>query len=309
MSSTIHRRRWLFQAGAGLLTTSIAGSLLAAPAKKKILFFTKSAGFEHSVIKLGPGGKPSHADKILTEIAKDYDVVCSKDGRLFDPDKIGEFDAFVFETTGDLTKEGTDKTPPMSKEGEQAFYDAIKSGKGFVGLHCATDTFGHHRGKGADDPYIQLIGGEFISHGPQQNAKLRVADKAFPGAKSFGGGDSFEITDEWYSLININPDLHVIYAQVCEGMNGWEYDRPDFPQTWARMHGKGRVFYSSMGHREDVWANEKFQGMLLGGLDWATGKVDADVKPNIESATPGYAVVPKRPLPQVKKKAAAKKKA
>jgi type 1 glutamine amidotransferase len=91
-------------------------------------------------------------------------------------------------------------------------------------------------------------------------------------------------------------------------MTGWEYHRANYPQTWARMHGKGRVFYSSMGHREDVWANEKFQTLLLGGLDWITGKVDADVTTNIKTATPGYAEVPKRPAAPAKK-ATAKKKA
>ena len=54
------------------------------------------------------------------------------------------------------------------------------------------------------------------------------------------------------------------------------YERPNFPETWARMHGKGRVFYTSMGHREDVWENPLYQGLLLGALGWATGKVDAE---------------------------------
>ena len=66
------------------------------------------------------------------------------------------------------------------------------------------------------------------------------------------------------------------------------YQRPPFPETWARMHGKGRVFYTSMGHREDVWENPKYQGLLIGALAWATGKVDASVEPNIQQVTPGY---------------------
>ena len=60
------------------------------------------------------------------------------------------------------------RRPPISADGEKAFYDAIRGGKGFIGMHCATDTFGHHppRNKGADDPYIQMIGGEFCSSRP-----------------------------------------------------------------------------------------------------------------------------------------------
>ena len=65
-------------------------------------------------------------------------------------------------------------------------------------------------------------------------------------------------------------------------MKGFEYERPNFPATWARKHEKGRVFYTSMGHREDVWKNPIFQDLLLGGLAWACGNVDADVTPNID---------------------------
>ena len=66
------------------------------------------------------------------------------------------------------------------------------------------------------------------------------------------------------------------------------YHRPNFPETWARMHGKGRVFYTSMGHREDVWENPMYQGLLLGALNWATGQVDADIKPNTSVVTPHF---------------------
>ncbi len=90
----------------------------------------------------------------MTEIGKEhgFEVVASKDGRLFEPDKIGQWDAFVFETTGDLTTPGTDKTPPISADGEKAFYDAIRGGKGFMGMHCATDTFGHHGSRATRGP-------------------------------------------------------------------------------------------------------------------------------------------------------------
>lgn len=297
---SLSRRQILQAAGAAVLGAgawpSFARAQGAGP--KKILFFTKSSGFQHSVITR-KDGKLSHAEAILTEIGKPqgFEIVCSKDGRMFDPDKIGQWDAFVFETTGDLTKPGDHNDgPPMSADGEKALLDAIRDGKGFVGVHCASDTFGHHRGRGADDPYIQMIGGEFYGHGPQQVAKIEIADPAFPGVSAFGTG-SFEINDEWYGNYHLADDLHVILTQVTQGMKGDDYDRPNYPETWARMHGKGRVFYTSMGHREDVWANPKFQSLLLGGLAWATGRVDADVSPNAASVTPGYKELP----PKLKK--------
>jgi type 1 glutamine amidotransferase len=152
-------------------------------------------------------------------------------------------------------------------------------------MHCGTDTF-HSKGDQID-PYIKMIGGEFASHDAQQVAKIQVVDDSFPGVKAFGN-ESFELNDEWYAQKNMADDLHVILVQVTEKMQGPHYKRPNFPETWARMHGKGRVFYTSMGHREDVWSNPKYQGLLLGALGWATGKVDMSVEPNVSKVTPGY---------------------
>ena len=75
---------------------------------------------------------------------------------MFEPDQIGQWDAFVFETTGDLTTPGGDKNPPISPDGEKAFYDAIRGGKGFMGMHCATDTFGHHGPSGTKAPTTRI---------------------------------------------------------------------------------------------------------------------------------------------------------
>jgi type 1 glutamine amidotransferase len=69
-------------------------------------------------------------------------------------------------------------------------------------------------------------------------------------------------------------------------MEGPLDQRPPFPATWARMQGKGRVFYTSLGHREDVWTNDIFQKIVLGGLAWALGNVQADVTPNFRQVTP-----------------------
>jgi type 1 glutamine amidotransferase len=294
MSSGLSRRDLLMAGGAAWLGAGAMNRLLARPqgATKKVLFFIKSAGFPHPVVTQR-GGKPSLAEQILAKAGKEhgFEVVATKDGRMFDPDKIGEWDAFVFETTGNLlTEGGSEKSPAMSPDGEKAFYEAIRNGKGFLGMHCATDTFGQHRKRGADDPYIQMIGGEFNGHGAQQEVEIAIADPKFPGiADGFGrAGESFRILDEWYALRHIADDLHVILVQKTKEMKGPMYQRPDYPMTWARMHGKGRVFYTSMGHREDVWESPMYQGLLLGALGWATGRVEADTEPNVRKVTPHY---------------------
>ena len=83
-------------------------------------------------------------------------------------------------------------------------------------------------------------------------------------------------------------------------MMGVDYQRPNYPSTWARMYGRGRVFYTNLGHRDDVWRSPMFQAIILGGVNWAVGRVDADVTPNIDRVTPQAGVLPVRPPPPAK---------
>ena len=305
----------LVRTGAAALGISLAGLDVAAPAQakmRKVLCFSKSSGFEHSVIKR-KGDELSFAEKILAELGPKHGIefTFSKDGSLFTPESLKKFDAFFFYTTGDLTAPGTDKNPPMASADKAALLEAIKKGKGFIGTHSATDTFhtnepgdreskersGRYQNYGDKaDPYVQMIGAEFIKHGAQQKAPMRVTDPKFPGLTNAGA--SFELHEEWYSLKDFAKNLHVILVQETGGMTGNEYKRPPFPATWARMHGKGRVFYTSMGHREDVWTNPLFQEILFGGISWAVGNVNADVTPNLEKVTPGAAELPPVPAPE-----------
>ena len=261
----------------------------AAPKKQqKILYFTRSAGFEHEAVKV-KDGKPSISDRTLTELGKRYgfEVVCTKDGRVFDGD-LDQYDAIAFYTSGVLTEPNKAKTPPMSPEGKNKLLKAIADGKGFVGFHAATDSF-HSEGPRDQnqtevDPYIAMIGGEFIVHGAQQEAIIRTVSPEFPGVRDFGRVQ--KLKEEWYTLKNFAKDLHVILVEDNEGMKGDCYERPPFPATWARMHGKGRVFYTSFGHRDDIWTNARVQGIIAGGLAWAMGNVTVDVTPNIDKVTP-----------------------
>ena len=165
---------------------------------------------------------------------------------------------------------------------------AVTGGTGFIGFHssCACWRTPGGRAENSDkvDPYIALLGGEFIAHGPQQKATMRVTSPNFPGLE--GVGDAFEFHEEWYALKNFASDLHVILVQETQGMKGDCYQRPPFPSTWARMQGKGRVYFNSMAHREDVWENELFHQIILGGIAWALGNVDVAIPANIHQVTP-----------------------
>ena len=263
------RREMLLASGAALLGVSTfpLGWVAAAEGKKqKLLYFTRSAGYEHfSVAHLG--GKLSRSEMALTEWGQQagFEIVCSKDGAVFDGD-LDQYDGFIFFVTGTLTEPSRKPQPgqPMSAEGKKRFLAAIEAGKAFVGIHSATDAF---RGPGID-PYIAMIGGEFIIHGEMQKAPMKVVSPNFPGVE--GLGQAFSIFDEWYTLHKFAPDLHVILVQETKKMKGKEYQRPSYPATWARRHGKGRVFYTSMGH-EHIWSTRPFRQVLLGGIAWACG--------------------------------------
>lgn len=287
-----------------LLAAAVCGLALhsgsapaAAAGKRKILFFSKSSGFEHSVISW-KNGQPSYAEKVLLDLgAKNgWDFEFSKDGSKFSKDYLAQFDAVFFYTTGDLCSEGTDKQPPMTPEGKQALFDYVKSGKGFIGTHSASDTFhtNNESQKGPDrylnhgdkaDAYVRFLGGEFIKHGKQQDAKNAVTDAKFPGFENVGA--TYGFMEEWYSLKDFTPDIHVLSVIDAPAMTGAEYERPPYPSTWARKEGEGRVWYTAMGHREDVWTNPTFQSILIGGVKWALGDLPAEVPPNLKEVAPG----------------------
>jgi len=280
----------------------------ASAASKKILFFSKSSGFEHSVISW-KNGQPSHAEKVLTELGgkNGWEFTFSKDGSKFSRDYLAQFDAVFFYTTGDLCSPGTDKQPPMTPEGKQALFDYVRSGKGFIGTHSASDTFhtANESQKGQDryvnhgakaDPYVRFLGGEFIKHGAQQVAKNTVIDPKFPGFEN--AGTDFAFQEEWYSLKDFAPDIHVLTVIDAPAMKGLEYQRPPYPTTWARKEGRGRVWFTAMGHREDVWTNPIFQNILVGGVKWALGDVKAEVAPNLMKTAPGAHTNPPFPEPK-----------
>ena len=309
----MHRRTFL-PAVAGLLGLICfelsSGGAPGSPGPRKILFFSKSSGFEHSVISY-KNGKPAHAEKVLTELGEKngWEFTFTKDGSIFTAEGLKPFDAVFFYTTGDLTTPGTDKQPPMPADGKQALIDYIAAGHGFVGTHSASDTFhtANEAKKGPDryvnhgpnaDAYVRFLGGEFIKHGAQQKARMRCVDPKFPGLEKYA--DGFDLHEEWYSLKDFSIDLHVLLVQETDTMKGEEYARPAYPATWIRQQGQGRIFYTSMGHREDVWTNPIFQEILAGGIRYALGDVKADATPNLGKVAPGWEKNPPFPKPKAK---------
>jgi uncharacterized protein len=312
MNSSSSRREFLRvvgEAGAGI---ALANPLFGAK-KKSVLLFTKSSAWEHDVVKT-VHGKPSIVERAIRGLgAKNgFEVTATKDGRIFESDDLYNHDVFFFFTSGDLTKKGTDGNWPMSALGKQALFEAIEHGKGFAGVHAAADTF-HTQPDPPDrsnryiahgeksDPYLRMLGGEFIIHAQDkdprlQTAKVIVNDPKFPGLEGVASPVSFE--EEWYSLKDFAPDIHVILTLDTHGMHGECYQRAPYPVAWARQQGQGRVFYAAMGDRPESWEDVFLLNVVAGGIRWAIRDVDAGIPPNLQAAAPGHAEIPPKSPPE-----------
>ena len=307
----IFSRRQFLQTGviAGTGFALLNGAFTAN--KKSVLVFTKSSGFEHQVVK-NVDGKPSILESAVTALGAKHGfaVTATKDGTVFDSSDFHKYSAVLFFTTGDLTTIGTDRNPAMSPQGKKSLLDSIHGGLGFVGVHAASDTFhtppdtpdnaNRYIAHGEQsDPYIRMLGGEFITHGSTprlQIADIIVNDPKFPGLERVVSPVS--LNDEWYSLKDFRSDLHVVLTLDTKGMTGEPYQRAPYPMTWARMEGNGRVFYTAIGDRPENWSNEFFLNLLGGGIRWTVGDAQASLTQNLTQVAPGYAEIPPKPAPK-----------
>ncbi|MCL2117075.1 MAG: ThuA domain-containing protein [Planctomycetaceae bacterium] len=288
----MQRRDFLATAGLAALTAALPlhKSFGQEKKKAKILYFSRSQGFEHDPVKLINGG-PSVSDKAFAQwgAKNNVEFVCTKDGTIFDGD-LNQFDGFAFYTSGDLLVEkATDGSKPISPEGKKRFLKAVEDGKGFVGYHSSTDTWRTagppFENQDKVDPYITMIGGEFIRHDAQQTAPMVITQPTdLPWLKD--KGEAFDLWDEWYALKNFTKDIHVILVQETKAMVGPSYDRPAFPATWAHLYGKGRAAYTSIGHLNSIWEDDNYAQFFGELIEWSVGRFDMDLTPNMDKVTP-----------------------
>jgi len=267
-----------------------------AEKKAKVLYFSRSQGFEHGPVKLLEDGT-TVSDVALKKYcaAKNIELVCTQDGGVFDSD-LGQYDAFVFYTSGNLeAKQKEDRknqTPPISTDGLKKFFAAVKSGKGFVGIHAATDSHCNLKDEKEVDLYTKLIGARFASHGPMQDATVSIVKPVqIPWLKD--KGDKYTVREEWYAMKDYNTDMHVFLVQETAGMNGKCYDRPNFPSSWIRMEEKGRVAYSAFGHENKFWEDDENVRKIGEMIEWTIGRFDLDTTPNFDAVTPKGNELPK----------------
>ena len=191
-------------------------------------------------------------------------------------ENLAKVDGVIFaNTTGDL--------PLPDKEG---FIKWIEAGHAFMAMHSASDTFPKFRG------YIEMLQGEFAGHGAQVPADLVAADAKHPA--NAGIGEKWDLKMEEMYLIK-NQDRAKVRALWHLRHNPNDAAKEGFfPVSWTRMAGKGRVFYTSLGHRIDLWddspelkgrvnsveISKQYQAHILGGIKWALGLAEGSAEPN-----------------------------
>jgi uncharacterized protein len=297
--------RWL----AAVLAVCGTLAVAAADDKRKLLLVTHSGGFIHPSVGV--------AEDVLLEVGpkSGYEVTCwrftgdpeakvkvKKDGqevevnglekykeefrkatgKAVDAEHTGrvnaeslkKFDVVLFFTSGSGPKRNN--VGPLTPDELKDLTAWVKAGGAFCGTHCASDTL-------YDSTYGELIGGYFKTHPPGlHTVKLKFDDPKHPAAVGFSDGQEYKdeiyiFTDEPYS----RDKLHIIIS--CEKGSFKEAKDTrkdgDYAISWCKEEGKGKVFYTALGHDPKVWKDEAFQKHLFGGLAWATGQAKGDATP------------------------------
>lgn len=254
-----------------VILCTAALSAQSQPHRKQLLAIGEEKGYRHEAV--------SHALATIERLGRDsglWDTTIRTDTEAltkkkleFNAKNLNDFDAVLFYTGGDLEMDAQQKIDFLS-----FIHD---DGKGFVGVHSATITFTSW------PEYGEMIGGYFDQHPwGTFDAPILVEDPSFPGMQQWPR--SFVLRDEIYQMKDYSRDKLRVLMRLdpskldLKNKNVHRTDG-DFAVTWAKTYGKGRVFYSTLGHVPENWDNPAFQKMYTEAIKWALGLVDADTTP------------------------------
>ncbi|HEV3236532.1 MAG TPA: PVC-type heme-binding CxxCH protein, partial [Gemmataceae bacterium] len=233
-----------------------SSALAAEPAKLSVLLLGDHGHHNPAEFAKVIGGALGKAGIDVTYTDKVEDLV---------PETLKKYDAVaIFRDSGELPAKN-----------EVALMDYLESGKGVIPIHCASHCFRN------SERYTTLVGGRFLKH-ETGVFRAKIIDAQHPAMQ---GVKSFESWDETYVHDQLGKDIRVLMVREERG-GGYE------PYTWVREQGKGRVFYTALGHDERTWKNAGFHKLLEAGIRWAAGqtKPPKDLKPfeYVEANVPNY---------------------
>jgi len=254
---------------AGVCCNLCGAQTAAAPAKKHLLVVGEEKGYRHEAV--------SHAMATIERLGKETGLwettlrtdteALTKKKLEYNAKNLNDFDAVLFYTGGDLEMDAQQKADFISFIHDE--------GKGFIGVHSASITF-----TGWPE-YGDMIGGYYDEHPWLTfDAPIIVEDPTFPGMQQWPR--SFVLRDEIYQMRNYSRDKVRVLMRLDVSkldMKNKHVHRTDgdFAVTWAKMYGKGRVYYTTLGHVEENWDKPEFQQMMTEAIKWAMGLENADV--------------------------------
>lgn len=240
-----------------------------APSKpkkpRKVLVFSLANDYRHKSIPWG-----AQASRILGEKTGAFTAVLSDDPATFDQDKLSRFDAVIFNNNcGNPIKE------PRRRKNLLEF---VRGGRGLVGIHCAAHL---------DWPeYAEMLGGYSISHpwNAGSTVTIKLDDPDHPLVQCFRRS-SFLHTDEIFefkdfSRAKVRVLLSLDTARTDMNRPGISRTDGDFALSWIRSYGRGRVFFSALGHQKDVYRRPAILKHYLAGIQFALGDLEADTTPS-----------------------------
>jgi type 1 glutamine amidotransferase len=230
-------------------TTSPTGPQSVSPGSPiRVMMLTATAGFRHDSI-------PAARDVMnaMASSSGEFTVTMTEDVSAITASTLAGYDVLFFAlTTGEL---------PFDSEQKAAILNFVSGGKGFLGVHSATDTL-------YDWPdYGRLVGAYFMAHPWTQSATVLVENQAHPS--TVGLGDRFTLTEEFYTFReNPRPRVQVLLRldPSSVGTTG------DYPLAWTQSYGAGRAYYNALGHFAETWRDPRFQRQVAGALRWAAGR-------------------------------------
>jgi type 1 glutamine amidotransferase len=251
--------------------SSRCGAQTAVQPKKHLLVLGEEKGYRHEAV--------SHAIATIERLGRETGLwtttirtdteVLTKKKLEYNAKNLSDFDAALFYTGGELE---------MNTEQKAALLSFVHDdGKGFIGVHSATITFTSW------PEYGDMIGGYFDEHPWDTfDAPILIEDPNFPGMQQWP--KSFVLKDEIYQMKDYSRDNVRVLMRLDASkldLNNPRVHRKDldFAVTWAKMYGKGRVYYSTLGHVEQNWDDPRMQKMYVEAIKWAMGLTDADVTP------------------------------
>jgi uncharacterized protein len=246
---------------------SVAQSQVSS--KKQLLVIGEEKGYRHASI--------SHAMSVIEKLGKQNDLwdttirtdtePLTKKKLEYNAKNLTNFDAVLFFTGGDLEMDPQQKADLLSFVHDD--------GKGFIGVHSAAITFTRW------PEFVEMVGGTFDEHPwGTFDAPILVEDPKFPGMSQWG--KSFVLRDEIYQMRAFSRDKVHVLMRLDSGkldLSNPKVHRQDhdFAVTWAKMYGKGRVYYSTLGHPEENWDDPRLQQMYGEAIKWAMGIVGPDL--------------------------------